>query len=406
MKELSTFVRHALNDLKRTAENIEDDLCLKRGAIYEMDDNELIEIICKKYPIACKHIRKDNDTSIDGIWYMSNDETKKSQRVISRTGSDQIKRDYYCYMDTAMSSIAPFKPELIEELVAVNDNNAYNPVVVMNHGHLLSQFTYFIGPVNFYYTVRNKRHCFEANTGDSCFIHPYVPHSFTSRDMIHPANAKIVAVTFSSSAKDVLAELSALDPASLIKCCGDKRDSSANTQRILRHAELNPNDPPILLSELSPLLKENEEVIIQKRSLSLHKESAHLPYIVTLAKSIHFPEARAFEYSIQNEGTYMYSQFYQYIFNVHTEITIRIENNNNNGGNLNLNQEQHIILLEPGASMVVKPFTKIVATTEKVRGCLYVVKLPGPLTDKVIAEISLFAPKGRDSMLSSTNQWF
>ena len=57
-------------------------------------------------------------------------------------------------MDTATSALAPFKPELIEELVVVTDDEPLNPLVVMNKGHLLGQLTVFIGPVNFYCTVR------------------------------------------------------------------------------------------------------------------------------------------------------------------------------------------------------------------------------------------------------------
>merc|ERR1712048_1037129 len=119
--------------------------------------------------------------------------------------------------DTACAAVAPFKPELIEELVYVADNNPMNPLVVMNKGHLLTQYTYFIGPVNFYYEVQGKRICVPMKTGDSALITPYVPHSFTSRDQEKPDNAKIVAVTFSGSVQRELPHLLNLKSSRMIE---------------------------------------------------------------------------------------------------------------------------------------------------------------------------------------------
>jgi len=62
------------------------------------------------------------------------------------------------------------------------DNETMSPLVVMNTGYLLMRLAFFTGPVNFYCTVRGARECEVMNTGDSCLITPYVPHSFASRD--------------------------------------------------------------------------------------------------------------------------------------------------------------------------------------------------------------------------------
>ena len=56
-----------------------------------------------------------------------------------------------------MSKISPFRPEWIEELVVIDDNNPENPDVAFNNGHFLHQFTYFVGPVNFYYIDENGK---------------------------------------------------------------------------------------------------------------------------------------------------------------------------------------------------------------------------------------------------------
>ena len=65
-----------------------------------------------------------------------------------------------------MSKLSPFRPELLTELVVVKDNKAENPLVKFNNGHFLHQFTYFIGPVNFYYIKNNKKIVTKMNTGD------------------------------------------------------------------------------------------------------------------------------------------------------------------------------------------------------------------------------------------------
>merc|ERR1739848_595574 len=189
------------------------------------------------YPLSTKHLVVDSDTSNAGLWHMSEEETKASARVFDRKNSNGDTTPYYRYMDTATSALAPFKPELIEQLVHVKDNEPLNPLVVMNKGHLLSQLTFFIGPVNFYCTVRGKRQCKVLNTGDSCLITPYVPHSFTTRDPA--AYAAIVPVTFSGSVRDALSDLVHLDIRDVMRGAGDLRNpGTVFRNRLERFAEL------------------------------------------------------------------------------------------------------------------------------------------------------------------------
>jgi hypothetical protein len=111
-----------------------------------------------------------------------------------------------------MSKISPFRPEWIEELVVVNDSDAENPDVVFNNGHFLHQFTYFIGPVNFYYIDENgKKKLEEMNTGDSMYISPYTPHSFTTRKNKENKLGLILALTYTDKVdNETLNELSVI----------------------------------------------------------------------------------------------------------------------------------------------------------------------------------------------------
>ena len=77
---------------------------------------------------------------------MTAEDSEKSKRIMHRAG-----KPYYEYRDTAMSKVAPFRPEWIMELCSVNDNDPENSKVLQwNNGHFMHQFTYFIGNVNFY----------------------------------------------------------------------------------------------------------------------------------------------------------------------------------------------------------------------------------------------------------------
>jgi methylphosphonate synthase len=111
-----------------------------------------------------------------------------------------------------MSKISPFRPEWIEELITVSDSNLENLDVVFNNGHFLHQFTYFIGPVNFYYIDKNgTKKLEEMNTGDSMYISPYTPHSFTTRKNKNKKLGLILALTYTDKIdNEVLNELSVL----------------------------------------------------------------------------------------------------------------------------------------------------------------------------------------------------
>ena len=62
---------------------------------------------------------------------------------------------YYLYK-VGNDKVSTFRPEWIQQLKVVKNSNPNNSVR-FNNGHFLHQFTYFIGPVNFYYKIKNKK---------------------------------------------------------------------------------------------------------------------------------------------------------------------------------------------------------------------------------------------------------
>ena len=120
-------------------------------------------------------------------------------------------KPYYEYRDTVMSTVAPFRPEWILDLCIVDDNEATNSKVQWNNGHFMHQFTYFIGEVNFYYKDSNgKKKVAIMNTGDSMYITPFTPHSFTTRKGAKEPGL-ILALTYGGQLTgDIQQELSAL----------------------------------------------------------------------------------------------------------------------------------------------------------------------------------------------------
>jgi methylphosphonate synthase len=133
-----------------------------------------------------------------------------------------------------MSKLAPFKPEWIKELRVVKDSNPDNLDVAYNNGHFMHQMTFFVGCVNFYYEIDGKKYCEEMTTGDSNYISPYLPHTFTSRD--ETQEAYILAITFGGDVRRAQKELYALGSDNIIKYKLDmKNENKAVSQLILQN---------------------------------------------------------------------------------------------------------------------------------------------------------------------------
>ena len=141
-----------LNDLKRRPEDAANELNVSLEEITGIIEgkkeitSKIISRAVKIWPVNYRDFFLIHDDCPDGIKIMRNEDSVKSSRVMDRGGMP-----YYEYRDTAMSSVALFRPEWIEELCIVEDNDPNNLAVQWNNGHFMHQFTYFIGDVNYYY---------------------------------------------------------------------------------------------------------------------------------------------------------------------------------------------------------------------------------------------------------------
>ena len=185
-----------LNDIKRRPEDAATELGVSEELISSIIEgrselpSDLVDKAVKIWPVNKRDFYIIEDDCPDGIKLMSAGDSEKSKRIMERAG-----KPYYEYRDTAMSKVAPFRPEWIMELCNVENNDPENELVQWNNGHFLHQFTYFIGNVNFYYKDENgTKQTAVMNTGDSMYITPFVPHSFATRQG-SGSNGLILALT-------------------------------------------------------------------------------------------------------------------------------------------------------------------------------------------------------------------
>jgi len=190
--------RAILNDLKRRPEDAASELGVPVEEINEIISGEralppeLVEKATATWPVSPRDFYLLRDDAPTGLRIHRAADSERSSRVMSRAGND-----YYEYRDTAMSSLAQFRPEWIKELCVVDDNDPENEAVQWNNGHFLHQFTYFVGPVNFYYRgADGAKQVAVMETGDSMYISPFVPHSFASRRNEHDELGVILALTY------------------------------------------------------------------------------------------------------------------------------------------------------------------------------------------------------------------
>ena len=462
-RHVGLLTRTVLNDIKRDVAVAAKETKLGRETLgrllrgHELDGYSIdtaSRLLSHFYPIPKRMMVADEDTSDGGAWFMTAVQTSDSQRVFDRQNANGDTTPYYKYMDTATSALSPFKPELIEELVEVADNDPMNPLVVMNKGHLLGQATYFIGPVNFYWTVRGKRMCRVMNTGDSCLITPYVPHSFTSRDLSQ--YTAIVAVTFAGCVREALPQLVHLRNDALTKCAGDMREPGGmRVSRIARYAELRGMDMASVAAKLEEDGRFDAEAVhkimrgeigdIQDapaalgavlgvpatefiiEELEAQNEvvfatapaggdgGATKPGKYAFAHAAHMPDVGGFEWRLEAESTPEEdnSQFYRYVYNSGA-VPIKIEwqeeelegVKGSDGSCSSSGRRASVQSLDVGDSVVFKPFVCVRVTTQGAGGKLVVFKVPGCLTGELMKELATFAAEGRNRMTTAAVRWY
>lgn len=206
-----------INDLKRNRQAAADDLRIPLELVESIIAGEtdipadVLDRAVEIWPINRRDFMIVDDDVPDGVTIMRKEVSAASSRVFARGGAP-----YYEYRDTAMSKLAPLRPEWILELLEVDDDDPSSPAVQWNHGHFMHQFTMFVNAVNFYYMEGGERKVMKANTGDSMYISPFVPHSFATRRrdaerLYGGRKGLILALTYGNKiAGDVQHELSAL----------------------------------------------------------------------------------------------------------------------------------------------------------------------------------------------------
>ena len=113
-----------INDLKRRPEDAAKELNITLDEINAIIEGrkqisqEIIERAAKIWPLSPRDFHLIEDDTVDGIKIMRFQDSAKTARVMERGGAP-----YYEYRDTAVSSVGLFRPEWIEELCIVDNND-------------------------------------------------------------------------------------------------------------------------------------------------------------------------------------------------------------------------------------------------------------------------------------------
>ena len=428
-----------LNDIKRRPEDAAKELEIPLDEINKIIEgkkpleSELIRKAIQIWPVNARDFYVIQDDCPLGVKIMRSEESKKSSRIMERAG-----KPYYEYRDTAMSTVAPFRPEWILELCTVNDNEVTNLDVQWNNGHFMHQFTYFIGDVNFYYRDSNgEKKVAVMNTGDSLYITPFTPHTFTTRKG-SKQNGLILALTYGGKLTgDVQQELSGLSvelgsnfvldfssketaSASLIKYHREisrltieelsKRTSIPignlkNFENGLKFPSISELEKislglTINIRDLLPNDKIEEKVIVQRHNdgrVWFYPEDTKTYELRELASTTALPFSKAFEIQVinsKNTELDLESGLHQYVYNVgDTPITIYWKSDNKT-----LNE-----IINPDDSLYLKPFIK---HSFRGNGTLLSLSIGGKIAGDSQRELSVVGKKNAERAISESIQWF
>ena len=448
-RALGARVLSEANDLKRTPEALAQDLNLPTDVVQDViagaagvgTARRLIEAMAETYPVAFSDLWVEPDDTDDGVVIMRAETSCSTSRIFSRKDRSGAATPYYEYRDTAMSRTGPFKPEWIKELRIVDNADPENPDVAYNNGHLLHQQTFMIGEVNFYWSLNGETHCAEMNTGDSNYITPFVPHSFTSRNPDAPG--LIVAVTFGGQVRRALDEFARIDGAAADELSGDLRSlESGYRARLGRHlatesmtlAELarrlteigvadnravelaggataTADEIPLVAAVLNirpadlmvSALEAGEEVVVRYAQDGVSRpwpESNSVDCrLVELARTKHQPGLKGFAVDVLGDSENVvpfHHSLFEYVYNYGEEpVLLRWA-------------EDREETLKSGDSVCIRPmvahwFARPEGAGE---GRLCVVRVPGALGELAIDEYATFANEGRRRVSGETKQWF
>lgn len=427
-----------LNDIKRRPEDAATELAVSEELISSIIEgrselpSDLVDKAVKIWPVNKRDFYIIEDDCPDGIKLMSAGDSEKSKRIMERAG-----KPYYEYRDTAMSKVAPFRPEWIMELCNVENNDPENELVQWNNGHFLHQFTYFIGNVNFYYKDENgTKQTAVMNTGDSMYITPFVPHTFATRQG-SGSNGLILALTYGGkltgehqqelSSMSNLGSEFALDFSSKNKASSsllkyhreisslsleelsirtsiplDELESFESDSKIPTFLQLEKiaNAFVVNIRDLLPNDKVEKKVIIthnDKTRSWFFPENKKFYKFHELASTTALPFSKSFKVDILNStdpSLDLRSGLHQYVYNIgQKSVVIHWQLNNKI-------LEQKI---EPNDSIYIKPFIK---HNFRGTGNLLILRVGGKIPGDSQRELSIVGKNNAQRAISETMLWF
>ena len=427
-----------LNDLKRRPEDAAKELGISIDEIKSIIlgkkalSPDIVNRATKIWPVNARDFYIIIDDCPDGVKIMRTEESEKSSRVMERGG-----KPYYEYRDTAMSTSAPFRPEWIMELCYVEDNNPNNPAAKWNNGHFMHQFTYFIGEVNFYYkSPTGEKKVAIMNTGDSMYITPFVPHTFTTRKGAKQ-NGLILALTYGSKlVGDTKQELSSLsaeissefaldfstkETASKSLIQFHREIASLSIQELSKRAAINIEKiqefesgeviPTFLeLGKLAIALNVNtrdllatdkieDKVIIKHHDDKgwYYPESTQAYELVALASTTALPHSKALEVNVLKEDDSemdLRIGLHQYVYNI-GDTSVKM--------NWVIDGKHHQEMINPGDSVYLRPF---LYHNFRGKGKLVALRIGGKIVGDAQIELSFIGKENAKRAISETMQWF
>ncbi len=430
------LLRGLLNDLKRRPEDASKELDISVEKLNAILDgklplySELEEKIYQIWPLSPRDLGHIHDDCPTGIIICRQEDSAASSRTMYRAG-----KPYYEYRDTAMSQCSNYRPEWIKQLCEVEDNDPENPEVQWNNGHFMHQFTYFVGPVNFYYLDENNRKQVAVmDTGDSVYITSFVPHTFTTRkneggggyilavtyghllsgdvrfelgsighkksaSFVHPSDSK--ALVYASQLKHFMGALS-MPTSVLVKETGLSPDIidvhlAGKEFTELYEIQLIAKALKVNLRDLLPYDETDKPVMVSKHADCRQWQSEQGGYTFTELASHHcLANSKSLEIVVNNETDELFeTKLHQYFYNLsESDLTLKW---------LDENDELAVRSLAPGDSFYSKPNTKMALSGQ---GKGIVVRIPGRISTDAIRELSLIGEKHLNRVIIENVQWF
>ncbi len=437
---IGSLLRSLLNDLKRRPIDAARELDISVDEMHEYLDNEkhfpieLIAKACQVWPISPRDFAHVIDDTDNGVKIMRAPDSEKSARVMERKG-----KPYYEYRDTAASSLSSFRPEWIKELCEVEDNDPQNTAAQWNNGHFMHQFTYFVGPVNFYYIDdHGQKQVAVMNTGDSMYIRPFVPHTFTTRKK-EGGEGLILALTYGGALLgDAQQELGAVSTSLAEKYAlaySNSQNSvagmiqyymnclSLSVEELAQRAEMNVSDLSALLDgktthDHSVLKLIAKSLNVNLRDILTYDE--HVPSVIVdyinqakpwlldtregsysikeLASTPHMAMSKSLEFTFSQDHCLDYGisvGLHQYVYNVGNE-DIKIH--------WTLDGQSHESTLKPNDSAFIKPF--LAHCYNSINGKLISLRIPSKISGDALRELSMIGTEHIQRVANEKMPWF